>query len=311
MLARKLKCPSCGSNKVAEVKSGYVFCDYCAEFMGFDFVKLEDESKALFSMEYYMEHNGWPPATQEYLSVVTKMGDTIKSKDAKAYNELALKMMELQMTLMPGMFSPKVKVEGYRRKFLTYYKAFLEDRIEDNFFEEQESFNLKIAPLMSKITMEMVDGAYIWKLDEHAMAYFNAVYKFSEELSEKVIAYPSASLYPDQISDYSKDLFLKQSMAGYCKMLTEPDFLELTRKFGFENQYIEIPEVNTKEIKCSCCSSIVKVVEGAKLVVCETCGNKLEPNSSLIHCQNCGSSFNPSDGTNSKCDYCGSRVQML
>lgn len=311
MLVRKLKCPSCGSSKVAEVKTGHVFCDYCAEFMGFDFVKLEDESKALFNMDYYLEHGGWPEATRNYLSVVTQMGEAIKNKDAEKYVELAVKQMDMQMTLMPGVFSPKVKVEGYRRKYLIYYRAFLEDRIADHFFEEQEQFNAMIVPMSQKITMKMVDGGYIWNYDEQARAYFKVVYDFSVALSEKVVAYPSASLYPDQISEYSKELFLKQSMAGYCKMLTEPDFLALTREYGFENQYIEVPEIKTSEIKCSCCSSVITVLEGAKLVLCETCGNKIEPGTNMIHCQNCGSSFTPSDGSHSKCDYCGSRVQMV
>lgn len=311
MLVRKLKCPSCGSNKVAEVKTGHVFCDYCAAFMGFDFVKLEDESKALFSMDYYLEHGGWPENTQAYLSVVQQMGDAIKAKDGDGYITLALKQMELQMTLMSGGFSPKAKTEGYRKKFLIYYKAFLEDRVADGFFEEQEQFNASIAPMMAKITMELIDGSYIWKLDEHAMTYFKAVYQFSESLAEKVTSYPSASLYPDELADNSKDLFLKQSMAGYCKMLTEPDFITLARSFGFENQYIEVPEVNTSEITCSCCNSQLTIPEGAKLVVCETCGNKIEPETNMIHCQNCGSSFNPDNGKDSKCSYCGSRVQVI
>ena len=311
MLVRKLNCHSCGSSKVAEVKTGYVFCDYCSEFMSFDLVKLEDESKALFNMEYYTEHGGWPESTQAYLGVVTEMAEVIAQKDDKKYMDLALKLMELQMSLMPGSFSPKVKVEGYRKKYLIYYKALLEDQLADGFFENQIAFNAKMAPLTEKITMEMIDGAYLWKYDEHAKAYFKEVYEYSKLLSEKVFSYPSTSLYPEKITDTSEDLFLKQSMSAYCKMLSEKDFIELSREYGFENQYIEVPIINKSEIKCSCCSFSITILEGAKMVLCETCGNKIEPATSMIHCQNCGSSFKAADGTHSKCDYCGSRVQML
>jgi len=311
MLVRKLKCPSCGSSKVTEVKTGYIFCDYCAEFIGFDFVKIEDESKSVFNMDYYLEHSGWPPETQEYLNVIQKMGAVIAAKNEDEYIEIALKQMELQATLMPGTFSPKMKVEGFRKKFLAYYREFLKDRIADHFFEEQEQFNASLAPFMANITMELVEGKYLWKLDDKAMAYFDKIFSFSQSLSEKTINYPSASLYPEPISDTSKDLFLKQTMSAYCNTLTEEDFTKLAKHYGFDSEYIEIPEVNISELTCVCCSTKLNVPEGAKFVICETCGNKIDPVALMVSCQNCGSSFSPSNGNQSKCDYCGSRVQVM
>ncbi len=310
MIVRKLKCASCGSSKVAEVKSGYVFCDYCAAFMGFDFVKMEDESKQLFDMNYYLENGGWPQSTQEYLSVVTQLGEVIEQRDSEKYIELAMKQMELQVSLLPGTFSPKMKVEGYRKKFLTYYHAFLKDQIEDGFFENQKKIQEMLRVLSQNINMEMIDGNYIWRYDEHAKEYFKTVYEYSVSLSEKVISYPSVRLYPDEISENSKDLFLKQSMAGYCKMLSESDFILLAKEYGFENYYIEIPDLETDDVQCSCCNSTITALKGAKLVVCETCGNKVEPNTRMIHCQNCGSTFTPTNGSDSRCEYCGSRVQL-
>lgn len=311
MLVRKLKCPSCGSSKVTEVKTGYVFCDYCAEFIGFDFVKIEDESKSVFNMDYYLEHSAWPPETQEYLSVVQKLGAVIAARDETEYVEIALKQMELQAKLMPGTFSPKMKVEGFRKKFLAYYREFLKDRIADHLFEEQEQFNASLAPLMADISMELVEGKYLWKLDEKAMAYFDKIFAYSQSLSEKTIRYPSASLYPEPISDTSKDLFLKQTMSAYCNTLTEEDFTKLAKHYGFDNEYVEIPDVDISKVTCACCNSLLEVPTGAKFVICETCGNKIDPEKRLVSCQNCGSSFSPTGGRESKCDYCGSRVQLM
>lgn len=311
MLVKKLKCPTCGSNKVTEVKSGYVFCDYCAEFIGFDFVKLEDESKALFNIDYYTEHSKWPDETQQYLTVVQRTGEAIASKNKPDYIANALIQMELQAKLMPGVFSPKMKVEAFRQKFLKYYEAFLNDRLEDNMFEEQEIFNSKIALMSSKMTMEQTDGSYLWKFDEFAIEYFKEVFNYTTLLSEKTLNYPSAHLYPEPISNDSKELFIKQSMSAYCKTLSETDFMKLAKMFGLDNQYIEIPEVITKEISCGCCSSKIIIPEESKMTICETCGNKIDVSTNAISCQNCGSSFTASAGNASKCDYCGSRVQAL
>lgn len=311
MLVRKLKCIACGSSKVTEVKTGYIFCDYCAEFIGFDFVSIEDESKALFNMDYYLEHSSWPEATQEYLTVIQKMGEVIASKNEDEYIDISLKQMELQANLMPGTFSPKMKVEGFRKKFLSYYREFLKDRIADNVFEEQQMFNASLAPLMANITMELVDGKYLWKLDEHAWAYFDKVFAYSKMLSEKTIHYPSANLYPEPISDGSKDMILKQTMSAYCKTLTESDFKLLAKHFGFNDEYIDVPDANLSKMSCVCCGSSFEIPEGAKFVICEKCGNKIDPIAQLVSCQNCGSSFSPSNGNQSKCDYCGSRVQVI
>lgn len=51
MQVRKLKCSCYGASKVTVPSTSYLYCDYCDEFMGYDFERISSEVSAPFSID--------------------------------------------------------------------------------------------------------------------------------------------------------------------------------------------------------------------------------------------------------------------
>lgn len=312
MLARKLKCLSCGANKVNELKSSYIFCDYCASFMGYEFALLEDETKKAFDMEYYTKHNAWPPDTAEYLDSTQKMGAAIQAKDGEAFLSAFMRYQDVAMKILPGNYSPKMKNATYKASYLKYLEAFFRDQIADGYFDEIENNNKRFSELQSKVTMVTESGKTLMTYDEHFIAYLEEIFRFSKEKAAKTVQYPSIALYPEEMSPAIADMIIKQGVAPYAKMLTPDDFEKLVKHLGFQSEYIEIPDVKTIPQNCAFCAAELKVPEGAKQIMCEYCGNTNQAGAKAISCVNCAATFDPdSAGNRNKCPYCGSLVQAM
>ena len=63
MLVRKLKCPNCSAVKINEIKTGYIYCDYCGTFMGIDMGNMQKEA-----FDVHLNQNEKPELKQEYPS---------------------------------------------------------------------------------------------------------------------------------------------------------------------------------------------------------------------------------------------------
>ncbi len=312
MIVRKLKCKMCGANKVNEVSTGYMYCDYCASFMGYDFEKVEEESVNIFDYTYFQKHGQWPPGVQEYMDTLQVLGAAITASDGAQYNEAALKMQELEMTLFPKRFSPKVKQAEYRNRFLTYYRAYLEDRMKDNFFEEQKATQEKFTALQSGVTTKMVDYKPVWVYDEKLEIYFDEVKAFCMESAEKIMAYPSVSLYPETTDDTTIDTIFKQSINAYTSILDKEGFSKVIEYLGMKTEYIEIADVATTDQDCFGCGAHIKVPEGSKKMVCEYCGGTNNIEQGGINCLNCSTTFLPDESTDkNSCPACGAIVRVM
>ena len=310
MLARKLTCYSCGANKINEVATGYIYCDYCGEFIGYDFEKIQSESTSIFDYEYFQKYQQWPPETQEYLSIIQNIGTAMKEKDGAKYVEYAHKLQELEIKLFPNRFSPKMKLEQYRKQFLNYYKHFLEDKVADNFFEEQIVLQQQMAEMQAGLTTEYVDYKPVWKYDEKLEKYFDEIKDFCRKSTEKTMNYPSIEYFPEPVNEAYSELLYKQTINAYTQNLDKEAFEKIVEYLGLKTQYIEVPEVKIEKKECSFCGAPMNIPEGSTKSVCEQCGNAVYIQSGEIDCVNCGAKFVPEYEKN-KCPYCDSQIGVL
>lgn len=313
MLARKLKCVTCGANKVNELKSSYIFCDYCASFMGYEFTLLGDETKKAFDMEYFTSHNNtWPPETTEYLDATQKMAAAMQTKDTELFISSFIRYQDVAMKILPGNYSPKMKNATYKAAYLKYLEALFRDKIEDGYFEEVENNNKRFADAYAQVKTEVVDGKPMMTYDENFEKYIDEIFAYCRESAAKTVKYPSINLFPDEMSPAVTDMILKQGVSPYAKMLKPEDFEKLVKYLGFQTEYIEIPDVKTIPQNCAFCAAELKIPEGAKFVMCEYCGNKNQAGAKAISCANCGATFDPDAAENrNKCPYCSSLVQAM
>jgi hypothetical protein len=70
--------------------------------------------------------------------------------------------------------------------------------------------------------------------------------------------------------------------------LTPDTFKKAVKYLGFEDEFMEIGEVEMKEINCAGCGASMKIPDGAKMTVCEYCGNTNQAGTSELKCMGCG-----------------------
>lgn len=76
MQVRKLKCSCYGASKVTVPSTSYLYCDYCGEFMGYDFERISSEVSAPFSIDAVQSDS-----YQTYLKTVTRIGEASQQKN--------------------------------------------------------------------------------------------------------------------------------------------------------------------------------------------------------------------------------------
>jgi len=312
MLVRKIKCPSCGANKVNEITTGFIFCDYCSTFMGYDFKNMQDEASSVYDMDYFQKHGSWPPDTQAYMTVLQEIGTAVANENAELYLENIVKMHELEMKLFPKRFAPKLKMSKYRDQMVEFYRHLWKERLEKGYFEEQKQTQQMFAELQANITTETVNYKPVWVYDEKLEAYFDAVFAYSKEMAEKVSSYDCLEYYPEPINNAYTEMVLKQSINGYASYLDEETFNKVLDHLGLKTEYIEIPEVNTTEQNCFGCGAQISVPEGSEKMICEYCGSTNNIQAAGVVCLNCGGNVSPDEAReNNKCSFCGAILRIM
>ncbi len=297
MIVRKLKCPQCGASKITEIETGYIYCDYCSSFMGYDFEKTQSEA-----MEAFIMTNGkFPPKTEEYLDLIQKLSEVLESKDAEGYVASSYSIHQLEIEMFPKRFSPKIKVAGYRNKYLNFYKYFLLEQIENNYFDYQKSITEKTANLQQNLTSEIVNNKPKWSYDKNLENYLDGVQEITKEYTAKIMKYKSLEYFPEPISDTYNEMLYKQTLSAYINYLDEDSFKKAAKYLGITTEYIEIGEVVFENKNCMACNAELKIPENAEIIICEHCGNKNDIKKESLSCLNCGSQI---DLNNEKCEYC-------
>ncbi len=304
MIVRKLKCPQCGASKVTKVETGYIYCDYCSSFMGYDFEVVQSEAMEAFSMK-----NGqFPPKTQQYLSYAQNLAEAVKSKNTENYIANAYAMHKLEIEMFPKRFSPKNKVAGYRNKYLIFYKKFLSEQIENNYFENQKSITEKTASLQQKITSEIVNNKPKWTYDKNLEIYLDEMQKITKNSVSEIMNYKCLEYFPEPVSETYNEMLYKQTLSAYISYLDEESFKKAAKYLGITTEYIEIGDVVIENQNCMACNAEIKVPENAGAIICEYCGNKNDIKKKELSCLNCGSKI---DLNNEKCEYCDWVIKQI
>ena len=124
MLVRSLKCDNCGSLKVNELLTGYIYCDYCSSLMGFDMKNIHDEVEEVFSSDEQNE------IQNKFSDAAKRMGEALNNNNSNDFIKIQIELKQLEFLLYPKRFSPKVKQASYRKRYLEYFEAYWVEKVE-------------------------------------------------------------------------------------------------------------------------------------------------------------------------------------
>ncbi|MBN2683569.1 MAG: hypothetical protein JXR58_13825 [Bacteroidales bacterium] len=304
MLVRKLKCPNCSAVKVNEIKTGFIYCDFCGTYMGLDMNNFRNEA-----MDVALSDDNQEKKT-EYNNNLLQLADALKNKDIENYKKAAVKMHELDFELYPNRYGPKGKQPAYRQKYMTYYQHMYEETVNDEFFQKREHLMEKITALGAKLKSSIVNNMVHYEFNDDFKDYLNANIDYFKELlsSEKLRNANYMQYYPEYFSDATPDMMMRNTVNGMISTYDEETQKKVIEYLGYKDEYMDVAEVSLKETTCILCAASIRFPEGATSLVCEQCGTKNILETKELECLNCGASYKP-EGEEVKCPFCGARTQ--
>lgn len=313
MLVRKLKCNICGASKVNKATTGYLYCDYCASFMGYDFEATAEEAVQVFDSAYYAEHGKWPDDVQAYMDNLAVLGKAQAENDMATYKTCMVKHMDIDTTLFPKRYTPRMKIPAYKKKYMQFYDAMMDENIRNGYYLRLREVQEKLMEMQKEITMETVNYRTTMVYDEKLEQYFDYIREFFKSTAEAAMQSESVKLHPEENLDSNyADMIYKQSINAYTKSLSPEAFEKVIQHLGLKTEYIEIGDVEMENKNCCNCGASLSVPKGSEFLVCEYCGNTNSSKKNEIKCIDCGTPFSvkPDDKTNA-CPSCGAIFKPL
>ncbi|MBN2891994.1 MAG: hypothetical protein JXL97_09015 [Bacteroidales bacterium] len=304
MIVRKIKCPSCGGNKVNNISTSYIYCDYCGALMGYDIEMLHKESKEVFEV-----HNISRPAQKKFLQLSQELNQVLKNQDKDKFIELQLAIHETEFELYSKRFSPKIKQPSYRKKYLDYYKLYWAEKIANGYFEKQHEEQKMFQQYSVKVKTQMIGGQNITTYDTDFIAFLDIMKDFIKKSVTETLQMESAKHHPEGISNVSEDVLYKQGLGTMIQNFDEETIKKSSIHLGLTSEFVEIDDINLVETNCVVCNSIMKVPENSRAILCETCGSFNEIKNKEIKCLGCGASFNPKESE--ECPFCGAKILKI
>ena len=99
---------------------------------------------------------------------------------------------------------------------------------------------------------------------------------------------------------------------GWIPWLAPEDSQRLINDSGLGGEYTKLEPKETTLKHCGGCGGELHVVLGAKAVVCEQCGNRIDVHVDELNCTNCGGLISFPVGKNRvNCPFCQTEAQRI
>lgn len=271
---KKVVCRSCGGSKVLPPKTAYVYCDYCGALVDYDFqIACRTAGSAKPGPAYEAIQRAEAP----------KQEAARKAGDEAAFRESVRRVFDAHVRVAPASWSPRTGDPEYREALLTYtantYTAAAFD------------------PECHTLEQVMNDGVkrLVWVHGLRPMVERSSF----DRLLEAVLAHnqrfmaagaPFLGEHPDQptpeiLRGMTRSLFAQ----GWLPYLDKAGQDAMIERLELGGEYVDVPELETQTRRCGGCARELRIVSGAKRVVCEDCGHANDTTHPEISCSGCGS----------------------
>jgi LSD1 subclass zinc finger protein len=134
-----------------------------------------------------------------------------------------------------------------------------------------------------------------------------------EEVYAKFEATGVSAMDPD---DPPPGVALRMEYSTFCQgflpHLSSDEGEKLLAMFGLTGDYTEVPDQPTESHNCGGCGAALTTVVGARVVVCESCGRRVDIAAGSIPCHNCGAQLDfPEGESHLACPYCQTQNQRV
>ncbi|HEY1694693.1 MAG TPA: hypothetical protein VGG39_21125 [Polyangiaceae bacterium] len=289
---RARRCPRCGGYKRTAPRTAYVYCDYCGQFFDYD----EDLARARIG-----------GAELDTLLVVLAEGvsqEVARARaagDDDAYRRAWRWPYEMDMTLCPWNWSPRIGDPAYRAAMVDYCAGV-------TFVNNHDPGRRALVDRRSDVGF----AAREQPTEAGLEAYLHAEY---EVIAHEVESYRRAGLlaaHPDRFDPATLlHVAFTLNVLDWHGKVPDAVFDWLIRRAGVRTEKAEVDAVGIGQATCGSCGGRLLLVQGASVVVCEACGHELDSRH-VYPCPGCGAHLVARPGTQSaKCAWCTAVVSFM
>lgn len=298
---KKVNCHNCGGAKVKPSKTAYVYCDFCGGLTDYDFQKACENPQA--SMP-------GPAYEQLVRSLQDDTQAALQTKDRDRYLDIQRQIFEKWIELCPNAVSPRAKSDDEYRKGLVDYMA--QTAVVNNFDSKYQEYAKQVAEQTRLIQWT---GAFpkttassetFWPLYKTVVQQLD--YSFSL-LKEAGIL----DLHPDQAPEsLQRKLTVSMFCQGWIPWLGTEDAEKMIADSGVKGEYSVMEPKELTLRHCGQCGGELDVVPGAKAVLCEDCGTRIDCTSDEVGCKNCGGQISfPVGKQRQNCPFCKTEASKV
>jgi DNA-directed RNA polymerase subunit RPC12/RpoP len=293
-------CATCGAPKQRPSATAYIYCDYCGSLSGYDFAKACEKPLA----------RPGPVYEQLAAELAPEMADALAKDDRAAYRASQVKLFDAYVNACADAVPPRVKDPVYRARYVAYMA---EGATVSAFDEESRSLAAAVAEATKKLAfVELQPGVVKVKpatfqgLEGPVFAQLDHAFRLHE--AKGVLA-----MQPDGASpEVQKHMTFSMFTQGWLPMLDEKCAIELLTRTGLRGEYVEADPPAADAATCGACGGELAVFKGARRMICERCGQRLDVEGERVRCSGCGAGLAPAEGSASfACPHCKVVVERV
>jgi hypothetical protein len=298
---KKTTCHNCGGAKTLAPKTAYVYCDFCGSLTDYDFQKACENPQSAMP----------GPA---YEAMVRETNDDAQlarqTKDQAKYYEIQSRLFDRWVELCPNAVSPRAKTDEEYRKRLVEYMA--KTATANEFDPKYQEY----AELVKKQTTSIQWTGLYPKPLAHGESFWPLYETVKEQLDYSyglLRAQGILDLHPDEAPEsLQRRMTWSMFCQGWLPVLGEEDAEKMIVDAGLKGEYSKLEPVETTLRHCGGCGGDLQSLPGAKAMICEECGTRIDVGNPEVNCKNCAGMISFPIGKNRlQCPYCQAEAQRM
>jgi hypothetical protein len=299
---KKATCVQCGAPKTLPTKTAYLYCDFCGALVDYDFRIANAGTNAGITNTVYH---------QIVAPLQPSMAQAKATGNRDWYRQIMLQVFEQWIARCPQAVSPRAKTDLDFRQRMVAYCA--ECAVCKDMDPQQQQLEAECNALINAFQRIPQPDGSAWRV--HGEFWRVAeLWKYQMELAYWAMDNAGVSaLDPD---DPPSGVALKMELSTFCQAwlphLAPEDGQRLLEYYGQKGDYTKVEPQQTESHSCGGCGVQLHTVVGARVVVCEDCGYKIDIKGGGIPCRQCGAPLCfPVGQSHIGCPYCKSQTARV
>ena len=298
---KRVNCSQCGAPKTLPSPTAYIYCDYCGSLMDYDFRMANADTNAGLTNTVF------------HRMIATVQVPLMQAKargDREGYRQIYRQIFTQWLQECPMAASPRAKTDlAFRSQLIDY---FAECAVVKDLDPQQASLQVKMDELVAALGRIPMSGS-AWRVAGPFWEYA-ALFKQQMEMTYALLKKEGVlSMDPDHAPEGVPQ---RMEYSTFCQAwlphLSPEDGGRLLKFYGLAAEYDEVKPHQTEQRYCGVCGGEIRVLPGARQVVCDFCGYAIDVGSQAVPCQKCGALLSfPVSASHVFCPHCGTDTRRV